>query len=406
MRPTTVDVKLPKAHAKQADFLRSDAKRKVIVAGRRGGKTTGVAMLAARLALVNNRRVLEAAPTHEQTDAFWETIKSYFGDLLVAGLATKNEVRRMITLPAGGRIRCKTAWNADTLRGDYADLLILDEYADMDENAWVEVGAPMLLDNDGDAVFIGTPKRRNHFFHMYQQAISDTTGRYQAWRFTSFDNPYLSKDALDEITADMTEAAYKQEILAEFLEDEGAVFRNIRACMTAPQTTPDAHAGHQIVAGVDWAKHHDYTAISIGCQTCATEVALDRFHQIDFHFQRKRIIELFARWNVTKALVELNSIGEPNFEELQRAGVPVYGFTTTAATKPPLIENLALALEKEEWEFIDDPIWTGELEAYEQKVNAQTGRSSYSAPSGMHDDTVMARALMMRMATKPVWYMS
>ncbi|NIV32808.1 MAG: terminase, partial [Anaerolineae bacterium] len=57
-----------------------------------------------------------------------------------------------------GRIRTKTAWDADSLRGDYADLLILDEYATMDPSAWELVGAPMLLDNDGDAVFIGTPK--------------------------------------------------------------------------------------------------------------------------------------------------------------------------------------------------------------------------------------------------------
>jgi hypothetical protein len=71
-----------------------------------------------------------------------------------------------------------------------------------------------------------------------------------------------------------------------------------------------------------------------------------------------------------------------------------------------LIENLALALEKAEWRFISDPIWTGELEAYERRVNDNTGRSTYSAPEGMHDDTVIARALMMRMATEPVWFMS
>ena len=403
---TTIDVAIPKAHPKQADFISSPAKRKVIVAGRRGGKTTGVAILAAKLALVHGRRVLEAAPTQEQTDAFWETIKKYYAELLVLGIAKKNETRRLVDLPGGGRVRCKTAWDADTLRGDYADLLILDEFADMDVDAWDEVGAPMLLDNDGDAIFIGTPKRRNHFFQMYQRAISDTGDRWGAWHFTSFDNPHLSREALDEITRDMTEESYKQEILAEFLEGEGAVFRNITACMTAPRTTPAEHVDHMIMAGVDWAKQADYTAVSIGCQTCRMEIAIDRFNQIDFHFQRERIKQLFERWNVNRAMVELNSIGEPNFEELQRSGVPVYGFTTTAQSKPPLIENLALALEKAEWRFIADPIWTGELEAYERRVSVNTGRSTYSAPEGMHDDTVIARALMMRMATEPVWFMS
>lgn len=405
MLTTTIDVAIPKASPIQADFINSPAKRKVIVAGRRGGKTTGVAILAAKLALKEKRRILEAAPTQEQTDAFWETVKKYYADLLVAGLAKKNETRRMIDLPDGGRIRCKTAWDADTLRGDYADLLILDEYADMEPNAWDEVGAPMLLDNDGDAIFIGTPKRRNHFFHLYQKAASDTEGRWAAWHFTSYDNPHLSREALDEITKDMTEASYKQEILAEFLEGEGAVFRNINACLGAPDPAGD-HEGHQLMAGVDWGKSNDYTAISIGCRDCRVEVARDRFNQIDYTFQRARLVELCQRYGVTRVMVELNSIGEPNFESLARDGLPVVGFTTTASTKPPLIENLALALQRAEWQFQADPVWTGELEAYEVKINDVTGRSTYSAPSGMHDDTIVARALMLRAADGSHWLVS
>ena len=78
----------------------------------------------------------------------------------------------------------------------------------------------------------------------------------------------------------------------------------------------------------------------------------------------------------------------------------VVKFLFTGQSKPPLIESLGLALEKAEWQFQPDPIWTGELEAYERKVNAITGRSQYSAPDGMHDDTVIARALMLRAATQ------
>ena len=89
-------------------------------------------------------------------------------------------------------------------------------------------------------------------------------------------------------------------------------------------------------------------------------------------------------------------MGEPNLEMLQREGLPVRGFMTTASSKPPLIENLALALERTEWQFIPNDTATAELEAYERKVSPATGRSQYSAPSGLHDDTVMSRALMLR----------
>ncbi|GAI18464.1 unnamed protein product, partial [marine sediment metagenome] len=87
------------------------------------------------------------------------------------------------------RIRAKTAWNADSLRGDYADLLIMDEWQLMNEGAWDKVGAPMLLDNDGDAVFIYTPRSFHsrtitkaddplHASKMYKKAKADTTGRW------------------------------------------------------------------------------------------------------------------------------------------------------------------------------------------------------------------------------------
>jgi phage terminase large subunit-like protein len=390
-------ITLPRPHDKQKAFIDSKAKRKIIVAGRRGGKTTGAAMLAAFRAM-DGQRVLEAAPLSDQTNAFWESVKGFFAEPIARKVIKKNETDRLLEFPNGGRIRCKTAHDADSLRGDYADLLILDEYSFMEPDAWKLVGMPMLADNDGDAVFIFTPNRRNHAFVLYNEAMSDESGRWQTWHFTSLDNPYLSADALADLKADMTDDAYRQEILAEFLEGEGAVFRNINNCMKAQPSTPDAHKGHYIIAGVDWAKQSDYTAIAIGCATCHTELMRDRFNQIDYVFQRERLMATCKRWNVRHILVELNSIGEPNFEELSRAGFPVAGFTTTAQTKSPLIENLALALETEEWQFQADRIWTGELEAYERKVNAITGRSQYSAPEGMHDDTVMARALMLRAA--------
>lgn len=391
-------IHLPKPHNKQTVFMQSRAKRIVVCAGRRAGKTTGLASLAVKAAL-KGRKVLEAAPTADQTTAFWRACKKALREPITANVIYKNDSERLLELPNGGRIRTKTAWDADSLRGDYADLLILDEYSIMSPDAWNEVGAPMLLDNNGDAVFIFTPKRKNHAHSLYARAIGDTSGRWAAFHFTSHDNPYLSKDALAEITSDMTEEAYKQEILAEFLESEGAVFRNIAACMTAPTATPEQHAGHQITAGCDWAKQHDYTCFSFGCVECKQEVERDRFNKIDYRFQVERLRVLCDKWKPVIVLTELNSIGQPIFEQLEAQDLPVAGFETTATSKPPLIENLALALERAEWQFQPDPIWTAELEAYERKVSANTGRSSYGAPDGVHDDAVIARALMLRAAS-------
>lgn len=378
--------------------MRSFASRKVIVAGRRGGKTTGFSLLATH-GLQRGRRVLYAGPTTEQTDRFWYAVRAYFGHDVDTGRLLKSETKRILEPPGvdenGPRIRCKTAFNADTLRGDWGDLLLLDEYSLMDPDVDAVV-MPMLLDRGGSVAYGGTPKRRNHFHRKYVQAISDMTGRWAAWHFTSHDNPYLSKAALEEITRDMTDEMYRQEIMAEFLENEGAVFRNIGACLGAPpDATPERHHQHRIVMGVDWGKHNDFTALSVGCATCRVELALDRFNQIDYAFQRGRLMVLAEKWRPTTILAELNSMGEPIIEQLQRDGLPVAGFQTTATSKPPLIESLALALERAEWQWLNVPMATAELEAYERTVSGTTGRSSYSAPEGLHDDTVMARALML-----------
>lgn len=234
---TTLTVRLPKPHAKQQAFLRSLAKRRVVKAGRRGGKTVGVSILAVESFLAG-KRILYAAPTQDQVDRFWESCKNALGEGIEAGVFYKNETRHVIELPGTEqRIRAKTAWNADTLRGDYADILILDEYQLMNEDAWEVVGAPMLLDNNGNAIFVYTPpsfrtagvsKARNkkHATLMFERAKNDTSGRWAAFHFTSHDNPHISEEALSELASDMTALSFRQEILAEDIDEiPGALWK-------------------------------------------------------------------------------------------------------------------------------------------------------------------------------------
>jgi len=245
-------VHLRRPHPKQADFISSPAKRKVVRAGRRGGKTSGMAILAVQ-AFLAGKRVLYAVPTEEQIDRFWFEVKRALEEPLEAGRLYKNETRHIIeALGTEQRIRAKTAWDADTLRGDYADLLILDEYQLMNPDAWRLVGAPMLLDNDGDAVFIYTPRRGTkgvHAAQLYKSADKDETGRWQAFHFTSHDNPHLNRKALDEITQDMTTWDWRAEIEAEDIEDNPHALWT-RQTIEAGRVT-EHPALSRIVVGVD-----------------------------------------------------------------------------------------------------------------------------------------------------------
>ena len=292
------------------------------------------------------------------------------------------------------------------------DFVVLDECAFMKQAAWEEALRPALSDRQGEAVFISTPKGRNWFWKEHRAALDRVDS--MCWQVPTLgceiidgllvrvphplENPDIPFSEIQQLYDTTPIDIFKQEILAEFIEGEGQVFRNITACMGAPMR-PDynkEHPHHKIVGGVDWGKQQDFTAISVGCADCKVELAHDRFNKIDYAFQYGRLKVLADKWHANIIKVELNGIGIPNFEQLQRAGLPVVGFDTTAKSKPILIENLGLTLEKEESQFQDDPIWTGELEAYERKVSPTTGRSTYSAPEGLHDDTVIARALMVQ----------
>jgi hypothetical protein len=238
----SLEVRLPAPHAKQELFIHSKKKRRIIKAGRRGGKTVGVGIYAVEQ-FCEGHRVLYGVPVSDQLERFWQGVVTALSQGIEDGLLVKNETEHVIEWNPSiirklkpelqkrylnNRIRAKTCWNADTLRGDYADCLILDEFQLMDESAWELVGSAMLIDNAGDAVFCYTPpslhsrsvskaKDKLHARKLYVKAEHDPD--WLALHFTSYDNPYLSQEGLAQITKDMTALGRRQEILAEEMDE-------------------------------------------------------------------------------------------------------------------------------------------------------------------------------------------
>lgn len=403
-------LKLPYPHPGQQEIRRQAKRHNWLSAGRRWRKTTLLTAIVIEACLREKGEYVWGAPTFDQVRiAFEEARRS------ANAVADFNQSRMTMTLPTGGVCYFRSLDDPDNARGYTANGVVIDESGDVKPIAWYEVLRPMLIDTGGWSWGIGTPKGRNWFFVEHMNALSRDDS--MSWQVPTvgceivdgklirkphpLENPFVPFVEIERLYETMPERTFKQEILAEFIEGQGSVFRNITACLNAPATTPEAHAEHMLVGGVDWAQSQDFTTVSIGCRDCKVEVARERFNQIDYFVQRDRIKSLYNKWKPVSLLCELNSIGQPNFEMLQRDGLPVVGFMTTASSKAPLIENLALALERTEWQFQADPVWTAELEAYERTVSKTTGRSSYNAPSGAHDDTVISRALMVWQANQP-----
>ena len=316
------DVIIPEPHARQKEFIHSPAKRRVIRAGRRGGKTFGMVILAVP-EFLSGKRVLYAAPTADQLSRFWAGVTKALDAPIRAGVFKKNETEHTIELPGTEqRIRAKTAWNADTLRGDYADLLILDEWQLMNEDAWQLVGAPMLLDNDGDAVFIYTPPSLHsrsmskandpqHAAKLFKKAKADTSGRWATFHFTSAENPHISKQALSDITGDMTDLAYRMEILAEDVDEApGALWTRATIENNRKDKAPDLE---RVVVGVDpsaTSTGDEAGIVTAGIAGGQIYTLADDSIQGSPKAWATRAVWAYHRWNADAIVAESNNGGE------------------------------------------------------------------------------------------------
>lgn len=395
-------LELPPLYPVQQQIKDEGLRFNVLDIGRRAGKT----FLGINLALETAAMGFPVgwfAPSYKYVLEVWR-------DLLrpVSDIATKiNATERRIELPNGGLIEVWTLENEDAGRGRKYKRAIVDEAAMVSKlkTSWEESIRPTLTDYAGDAWFLSTPKGLNFFYDLFQRGQDqEQFPAWKSWHLPSSVNPYLPPSEIEAARLELPELVYKQEYLAEFLSGDGAVFRNVDECLTAPASAPQEHKGHTLVAGVDWARLHDFTAISVICCNCASEVALDRFNQIGWAFQRARLLSLLNHWSVEHSIVESNSIGAPNLEALHEflpESRTIAGFETTSKSKPKLIQDLALCFERSHLRWLPDQNARHELIAYEATLT-DAGNTKYGAPEGGWDDTVIARALAWKAAMRRI----
>lgn len=353
-------------------------------------------------AAIAGQSVIWGAPTFDQCRVgFLETYRA------AADVARFNRSLMTVDFPNGGRILFRSLDNPDNARGHTADGVVIDEIADVNPIAWYEVLRPMLMDTGGWFLGIGTPKGRNWVYLEFEAAKERADAAIcQAptlgCRITPdgqlvrephpLENPDIPFSELQDMYRTMPERSFRQEVLAEFLEDGGGVFRRVREAATA-QPLEQPEPNHNYVFGVDWGRSEDWTAISVIDATTMRQVCLDRFNQVDYRLQRGRLLALAQRFKPSAIVAEANSIGQPNIEELVSTGLWVQPFITTNATKAHIIDQLTLAFEQGTLTILNDAVQTGELLAYSVETLPVSRLRRYGAPEGQHDDTVMALAL-------------
>lgn len=368
----------------------------IVACGRRWGKTQFGKLVITEALLRYNTDVWMIAPTYKMASQAWRDFRKN----LAPYARWANSSERIMEFPGGATLTIWTGEAADTMRGGAPGLVVIDEAAMIrDAEMWPAVIRPALTDKKGKALFLSTPRGNNWFHALFMRGNDPAFPDYKSWNFPTVYNPLLDKAEIEEARLTIPDRLYRQEYLAEFIEDAGGVFRGVTKISTADIAQP--YAG-DFVMGVDWGKSNDFTVVSVIDKATNTQVDMERFNQIGWALQRTRLTAMYQKWQPGVIIAEENSIGGPNIEALQAEGLPVRPFTTTAKSKGPLIEALALAIETGAITLLNDRVQINELQAYEHE-RLPGGSFRYSAPDGAHDDTVIALALAWHGLNAPRW---
>lgn len=394
--PPRVTLRLPRLREDQYEIARHPAKVKVLVMGRRWGKTVLGGAIVLSAAAVGQRWAW-IVPQYRNSRAIWRWIERTVGDLRAAGGCEVLRAERMVTFACGGLVGVYSADNPDAIRGEAFHGVVLDEAARIPEDAWTDVIQPTLADYDGDAILISTPQGHNWFYREYIRGLEGAEG-YASFHAPSSANPSPQiRHAAELARTRVSERTYRQEWLAEFLDEAGGVFRGVaEVCQAAPLEQREPYRTY--VMGVDWGQADDYTVFSVFDAGSGTQVALDRMRGVDYLVQLERLKALASRFAVRVIVAEANAMGAPLIDFLVAEGLPVEPFVTTNATKKQIIDGLALAMEQRAIRLLADPDQMRELQDY-QATRLPSGLMRYSAPEGQHDDCVIATALAWYAAT-------
>lgn len=356
--------------------------------GRRFGKDIIERNYAAQ-GLLAGEPVAWYEPEYKSLVENWEWLCSTFHPII----RRKSEVEKRIDFATGGSVEMWSLQDKDASRGRHYRRVIINEAAKVPhlEYSWNSVIRITLADLQGSAMFGSTPRGHNYFKVLFDRGADPLEREWKSWQRTTYDNPYIARTEIEEIKRSTPELIFNQEILANFVELEGAVFRRIQEAIFGEPLDKPAQ-GAQYIAGVDVAASVDYTVVSVMDAATKAMVYQDRFNRVDYNVLEDRLAALYNRWGVTNMVIEANSIGQGVLDHLYSRGLSITPFTTTNATKQAIITALQSAFEHGEIKIANYPVMVSELLSFESKRNA-SGSFSYSAPEGMHDDTVMSLAL-------------
>ncbi len=386
-----------KPHPGQMAFHDSTARFRLIVAGTQGGKTTGGSFELAKTAITTTKKdplFWIVAPTYQMLDNSQRAFLKWFEDEPNASLLREwRRKDRRATLINGARIECRSAEDPDYLRGPSVDGIWGDEASYLKEEAH-RILRTRVTQTGGPIWYTTTPKgQRSWLYRFYKRCIDKRMKQFQAFQFPTSMNPSISAEEIEAARRELPESFFRQEYLAEFLEEGASPFAGIRNCMAIYD-----RSGSAFVIGYDPARRRDF-AVGLVMNEHRQVVDLMRLHNTPWPTQRAKLKDMAQRWN-TRVIAMDASASDPMSDDLEMAGLDVERIPFSLQRKEVLYRKLQTAIEGKELAIHPEyEVICEEAERMEYARSAR-GVTRYVTPPGFNDDCVAALALANHAATE------
>lgn len=378
----------------QLEVYECEARFQVACCGRRWGKSKVGVKKILKAARKPNTVNWWVAPTYKVVRrAYREMLKQLPPELLAKPApAPTADGRLLLQFKNGAVIEFYSAENPASMVGEGVDYLVVDEAALIEEKVWTQVLRPTLMDKNGSALLISTPRGENWFYEMWVFGQPGPYGRpdYKSWRFPSASNPFLPQSEVDEMKATLPAAIYEQEVLASFISKSASLFR-VEQQNIQHELAPIEGV---IVMGVDLAKHRDFSVISAERMSDRRTVFHDRFNDIPWPTQKQRIKDAEASLRArgathVKIMLDSTGLGDVIYDELTEEGYDVEGINFSA-NKEKMVRQLGADLDSGEAFVLPEQL--EEFKHYTYTISP-SGKFKYEARAGHHDDEVSAKML-------------
>ena len=329
----------------------------------------------------------------------YSQVRKVFDDVYnaIAGtpiLVSSNRSNYEMELINGSKILFRSTENPDSLRGYTNTYLIIDEAAFVKDNVWTEVLKPTILVRGKKILFLSTPKNKGNYLYKLDLLGKDPDNKeYVSIQGSSYDNPFIDPKDLDEARQTMPEDIYRAEVLGEWVDGGGSVFKNIDNYCVLPEWRP-YNQSNRYYAGIDVGRQQDYSVLTI-LDDKGNVVFVYRDNNTSWDGIINEMSKHLQRYKAT-AMMEVNGIGDPLYEQLSKKYKDLHPFITTNQSKTQIIEDLIYELNTDNLKLPTEDLFRplyNELNTFTYSYSPSTRKVQYKAINGAHDDTIMSLAI-------------